>query len=309
MLQVTALHKAYGPIKAVEGLSLHIAQGECYALLGPNGAGKTTTINVLSGLLKPDSGTLRIAGLDPLTQKRKTQSIIGVVPQEIALYEELSARQNLHFWAGLYGLSKEELKRKTNEALQRIGLLDRADHPMQSFSGGMKRRVNIAAAILHQPRILFMDEPTVGIDPQSRYHIYELIEELHAEGMTILYTTHYMEEAERLCDRIGIMDRGTLIAEGSLRELRAGVSGQSKISVECSAPIGQKAAGQLSLQFAHRIQVEAGSLVLQTDCIQQDISALMQLFAEHQLAIQHLEVSQSDLESVFLELTGRELRD
>ena len=217
MLQVTGLKKAFGPIQALDGISLHIPQGECYALLGPNGAGKTTTINILSGLMPPDQGSVSIAGYDPAKEPNRAKQSIGVIPQEIAIYDDLTARQNLIFWASLYGLPKKEIRQRAEVVLKRIGLLDRADQPLHTFSGGMKRRVNIAAAILHRPALLFMDEPTVGIDPQSRLHILELIEELHREGMTILYTTHYMEEAQRLCDRIGIMDRGRLIAEGTLR--------------------------------------------------------------------------------------------
>jgi ABC-2 type transport system ATP-binding protein len=308
MLEVEGLRKAFGPIVAVEALSLRIEQGECYALLGPNGAGKTTTVNLLSGLLPPDAGRIRIAGLDPAREMNRVKARIGVIPQEIALYDELSARQNLHFWARLYGLSPGEARQRSEAVLQRIGLSDRADHLVQTFSGGMKRRVNIAAAILHRPDLLFMDEPTVGIDPHSRHHIYELIAELHREGMTILYTTHYMEEAERLCSRIGIVDRGKLIAEGSLTELRAQVQDQALIRVETRG-LDERAAQHLHGHFGARIACAGQGISLKPLSVSRDLTELVQQCAACQVDILHLDVREADLEAVFLELTGRALRD
>jgi ABC-2 type transport system ATP-binding protein len=308
MLEVEGLRKAYGPIVAVEELTLHIPEGECYALLGPNGAGKTTTVNLLSGLLPPDAGRIRIAGMDPAREMNRVKARVGVIPQEIALYDELSARQNLHFWARLYGLSPGEARQRTEAVLERIGLADRADHLVQTFSGGMKRRVNIAAAILHRPALLFMDEPTVGIDPHSRHHIYELIAELHREGMTILYTTHYMEEAERLCNRIGIVDRGRLIAEGSLAELRAQVRDRALIRVETRG-LNEGASNQLKAHFGERIAFAEQGISLRPQSVHSDLTELVQCCAACQVDILHLDVREADLEAVFLELTGRALRD
>ena len=308
MLQVTGLKKAFGPIQALDGISLHIPQGECYALLGPNGAGKTTTINILSGLMPPDQGSVSIAGYDPAKEPNRAKQSIGVIPQEIALYDDLTARQNLIFWASLYGLPKKEIRQRAEVVLKRIGLLDRADQPLHTFSGGMKRRVNIAAAILHRPALLFMDEPTVGIDPQSRLHILELIEELHREGMTILYTTHYMEEAQRLCDRIGIMDRGRLIAEGTLRELRDRMPGKTLIRVETRG-LTPESTVQLQHDYRERIIIQKEELLLNTECVHQDIAELVRQCGELHIDIQNLSVSEADLEGVFLELTGRALRD
>ncbi len=308
MLQVSHLTKAYGPIQAVNGISLCIERGECYALLGPNGAGKTTTINLLSGLLLPDSGQVSINGYNPVKDPLLVKASIGVIPQEIALYDELTARQNLHFWAGLYNISPAEIRRRADAALERIGLKDRADQPLHTFSGGMKRRINIAAAILHRPVILFMDEPTVGIDPQSRIHIYELIDELHREGMTILYTTHYMEEAEKLCDRIGIMDLGLLVAEGSLRQLRDRLPNQSRIHLETRG-LTPEVGVQLQHLYGDRIAIGEEQVWLSPTLVHRDIAELVRHCGELHVDIQHLEVTEADLEAVFLELTGRALRD
>jgi len=308
VLQVTHLTKAYGPIQAVDGITLSIAQGECYALLGPNGAGKTTTINLLSGLLAPDSGQICIAGFDPAKEPLRVKASIGIIPQEIALYDELTARQNLHFWAGLYGLSPADIRRRADAALERIGLSDRADQRLQTFSGGMKRRINIAAAILHKPAVLFMDEPTVGIDPQSRNHIYELIAELHGEGMTILYTTHYMEEAEKLCDRIGIVDRGKLVAEGTLRQLRDQLPDQTRIRLETRG-LTPEVSVQLQHQYGERMAIGNEQLWLRPNRVHEDIAELVRTCGALHVDIQHLEVTEADLEAVFLELTGRALRD
>jgi ABC-2 type transport system ATP-binding protein len=308
MLRVTELRKAYDAHLAVDGLSLRIAEGEAYALLGPNGAGKSTTIHLLSGLLQPDSGEVRIGGRDLRAETRAVKRRIGVVPQEIALYGDLSARQNLHFWGGLYGLDAATLRARSGELLERTGLADRADEPLERFSGGMKRRVNIAAAVLHRPDLLFLDEPTVGIDPQSRHHIHALIRELHAEGMTICYTTHYMEEAEKLCDRIGILDHGRLVAEGTLDELRRHVDGRGAIVVRTKGMPGP-AAESLRAAFGHRLRVHGEELRLVPECLHEDVAALVRRCGELGVDLDQLDVRQADLEAVFLQLTGHALRD
>ncbi len=210
MIEVRNLRKNYGKLEALKGISFSIDEGEFDGLLGPNGAGKTTTISIMSSILVPDGGEVSINGKNIYTHSRESKQIIGVVPQEIALYSDFSAMENLIFWGGLYGVPDNELKRRAKELLQMVGLSDRANDKVSSYSGGMKRRINIAAALLHRPKVLFMDEPTVGIDPQSRNLIFEVLEKLHHNGMTIIYTTHYMEEAERFCDCIGIIDHGQI---------------------------------------------------------------------------------------------------
>jgi ABC-2 type transport system ATP-binding protein len=220
MINVSNLKKTFDAIEALKGISFTIPQGECYGLLGPNGAGKTTTISIMSTIFEPDDGEITIAGYDLKKNPLDCKKNIGVVTQEIALYNEFSANDNLIFWGGMYKIPRKVLKERIDETLDLLGLTDRKNDKVKTYSGGMKRRINIGTALLHRPKVLFMDEPTVGIDPQSRNLIFEVIEKLHKEGTTIIYTTHYMEEAERLCDRIGIMDNGEIIAQGTLDELR-----------------------------------------------------------------------------------------
>ena len=222
--------------EALKRVSFSIKEGEFYGLLGPNGAGKTTTINIISTISQPDTGYVKINGADLKNNPIECKKSIGVVPQEIALYNELSAYENLMFWGSLYKINSGELKEKIDKTLLLMGLSDRKDDKIKTYSGGMKRRINIASALLHSPKILFMDEPTVGIDPQSRNLIFDVLEELHKNGMTIIYTTHYMEEAERLCDRIGIIDHGNIIAEGTLDELRETTNAEESIIIHMENP-------------------------------------------------------------------------
>jgi ABC-2 type transport system ATP-binding protein len=217
-IEVKSLHKSFGDLKAVNDVSFNVLQGEIFSLLGPNGAGKTTTISMLSCLLRPDEGDARILGHSIRDDAMGVKSVLGVVPQEIALYEDLSASENLAFWGKMYGLRGEALKQRVNDVIEIIGLTDRAKERIKKYSGGMKRRVNIGVALLHKPQIMFMDEPTVGIDPQSRRNILDSILALKKEGTTVLYTTHYMEEAQELSDHIAIMDHGKIIAAGTDRK-------------------------------------------------------------------------------------------
>ena len=226
------LHKAFGEIVAVDDVSFSIRRKEIFGLLGPNGAGKTTTIRMLSTTLNPDEGDVSVGGYSVVRESDKVREIIGVCPQELALYPELSAWDNLMFFGRMAGLSKREATDASTKNLERVGLLDRAKDKVDKFSGGMKRRVNIAIALMSHPRLLFLDEPTVGIDPQSRYHIFETVESLRDEGLTVLYTTHYMEEADRLCDRLGIMDNGRIIKLGSPHELKSEIGDPAKVSLE-----------------------------------------------------------------------------
>src|SRR5687767_7252917 len=234
MITVRDLKKSYGNVQALKGISFSIRPGEFFGLLGPNGAGKTTTISIMSTILSPDSGEVSIAGNDLKKTPLACKQVIGVVPQEIALYNELSAYDNLLFWGSLYNVRKDELSARIDDTLRLFGLSDRKKDKIKTYSGGMKRRINIASALLHRPQVLFMDEPTVGIDPQSRNLIFEVVEKLHGEGMTIVYTTHYMEEAERFCNRIGIIDNGTIVAQGTLDELKENCGIKECISVSIS---------------------------------------------------------------------------
>ncbi|MEE4213504.1 MAG: ABC transporter ATP-binding protein [Bacteroidales bacterium] len=220
IIEVKSISKYYGNIMSLRDISFNIRRGEIFGLLGPNGAGKSTTVNILNTLLKPDSGEIYCDGINIFNKTDHCKMMMGVVPQEIALYENLTAFENLVFWGGLYKVPKSELKENAVEMLELVGLSSRKNDRIKTFSGGMKRRINIACSLLHKPKILVMDEPTSGVDPQNRNHIFNVIENLNREGMTIIYTTHYMEEAERLCDTIAIIDLGTIRAQGTMQELR-----------------------------------------------------------------------------------------
>ena len=235
ILQANNLVRKFGDLLAVDNVSFDIQEGEIFSLLGPNGAGKTTTISMLSTLLAPTSGDARINGFSIINDNMQVRKYIGIVPQEIALYDDLTAMENLHYWGRLYDLGGRELEQRVQEVLEQIGLSDRAKDRMKTYSGGMKRRVNIAAGLLHKPKLLFMDEPTVGIDPQSRRMILDMVKELNQQGMSILYTTHYMEEAQELSDRVGIIDQGKLIAVGTQSELTQQVGETDSIRIQTDA--------------------------------------------------------------------------
>ena len=231
MIRVKSVSKSYGQIEAVKNVSFNIERGEIFGILGPNGAGKSTIVNILNTLVKPDKGEVIINDVNIKNDGHSIKLIMGVVPQEIALYEELSAYENMMFWGGLYNIPKQDLNLNVQRTLEIVDLVNRKNDKVKTFSGGMKRRINIACSLLHNPRILVLDEPTVGVDPQNRNHIFELIERLHNEGMTIIYTTHYMEEAERFCDKIAIIDVGRIIAQGTLKELKKVCEGTNLESI------------------------------------------------------------------------------
>ncbi len=307
MINVSNLRKTFDTIEALKGISFKIPQGECYGLLGPNGAGKTTTISIMSTLVEPNEGEVSIAGYDLKQSPLKCKTNIGVVTQEIALYNELSAYDNLQFWGSLYNIPNLELKVRIDEIVNLFGLTDRKNDKVKSYSGGMKRRINIASALLHSPKVLLMDEPTVGIDPQSRNLIFEVLEKLHKEGMTIIYTTHYMEEAERLCDRVGIIDDGEIIAQGTLDELKT--SGSLKETVVISFT-------NLTDEHYNTIANDWKDLQRFNDAIhfystniQGDLSKIILKCNEVGLDIQHIDIQKINLESIFLSLTGKQLRD
>jgi len=306
MIQVNNVSKSFDEIQAVNNISFTIEKGEIFGLLGPNGAGKTTTINMLSTILQSDSGTLHIDGIDIKTSPKACKQLIGVVPQEISLYEDLSAYENLLFWGKLYNIPQKELKQNINSILELIGLSGRKKDLIKTYSGGMKRRINIAAAILHQPKVLFMDEPTVGIDPQSRNHIFEVIETLNKQGMTIIYTTHYMEEVERLCERIAIIDSGKIIAQGTQNELQNLANVKEIIEIEFES---------LSINGVQNFKEKVSYDVIQIDntisiaSSVKNLPAIITLCNELEMEIKDLTFKKANLEAIFLSLTGKQLRD
>lgn len=308
ILEVSNLAKNYADVQALKGINFSINENEFYGLLGPNGAGKTTTINIISTILQPDLGYVKINGFDLKKDPLNCKKMIGVVPQEIALYNDLSAYENLLFWGGLYKLSTNVLKTKIDEALNLMGLTERKNDRIKTYSGGMKRRINIATALLHSPKILFMDEPTVGIDPQSRNLIFEVLEELHKKGMTIVYTTHYMEEAERLCDRIGIIDHGEIIAQGTLDELRNSTNADESIVIHFEESINDKAV-LLKKSFGNILNINENSIVIPSKNSGKELPQILMQINKAELKVHQVEINKVNLETIFLNLTGRKLRD
>lgn len=312
MLTVQDLRKSFGDFEAVKGVSFEVEKGESYGLLGPNGAGKSTSIHMVTGLFPPTSGEIRMKGIDVVKNPKQAQKWIGVVPQEIALYQAMSARENLKFWGRMYDLSGIELEKSVDQVLEIIGLTERAKDKVETFSGGMKRRVNIGAAILHKPELLIMDEPTVGIDPQSRNHILETVKHLNSEGMTIIYTSHYMEEVEYLCERIGIVDHGQLIASGTLSELRETIGDQSKVILTINKDESKMAglAQSLTSLFPENdIQIQDQQIMVFHKEPQVILTDFIQSVTKTGIKITSVDIVEPNLESVFLHLTGRNLRD
>lgn len=312
MLTVQDLRKSFGQFEAVKGVSFSVDKGESFGLLGPNGAGKSTTINMITGLFPPTAGIIRVKDIDVIRNAKQAQKWIGVVPQEIALYQEMSARENLKFWGRMYNLSGKALEKSVDEVLEIIGLSDRAKDKVETFSGGMKRRVNIGAAILHRPELLIMDEPTVGIDPQSRNHILETVKRLNNEGMTIMYTSHYMEEVEYLCERIGIIDHGELIASGTLKELRETIGDRSRINltIESDTTENAKVTAALEGLFLEKdIQLHDNLLTAFHKEPQLVLSEIIQRVTKIGAKVSSVDIVEPNLESIFLHLTGRSLRD
>jgi ABC-2 type transport system ATP-binding protein len=310
-VEINALAKRYpGTAQAaVADATFAIRRGEVFGLLGPNGAGKTTTIGMLSGLVDPTAGDATIAGFNLSRQANEVKKRVGLVPQDLALYPTLSARDNLVFFGSLYGLGGSSLKRRVDEALCMVGLSDRASDAVEKFSGGMKRRVNIAAGVLHRPELLILDEPTVGVDPQSRNLIFENVQQLKHSGTTVLYTTHYMEEAERLCDRVAILDQGRIIAldtpEGLVNSLGGGVLVLG-VPEETPESVIEQAR---NLPDVHNADREDGKLSVTTSSVQTTLVNVIELLSQTHVVIQSLEILEPNLETVFLKLTGKRLRD
>jgi len=309
MIQLRSVSKSYGNIEAVNNVSFNIEKGEIFGILGPNGAGKSTIVNILNTLVKADSGDVIIDGVNLKNDGDTIKLIMGVVPQEIALYEELSAYENLMFWGGLYDIPKKELISNVNRTLGIVDLVNRKDDRIKTFSGGMKRRINIACSLLHNPKILVLDEPTVGVDPQNRNHIFEVIERLHNEGMTIIYTTHYLEEAERFCDKIAIIDVGRIIALGTLKELRKMSDTKDLLTIKLADFNDATIAGLMTANPLIRFDSTTKTLEIDCENISNEISGMTNHIQNSGGVIERIYTRGTNLESIYLKLTGKELRD
>jgi ABC-2 type transport system ATP-binding protein len=333
ILEVENLVKKFGDFEAVKGVSFSVEQGEVFGLLGPNGAGKTTIISMLTGILPPSAGTARIGGYDIRTEMNRAKTLNGLVPQDLALYPTLSARANLEFFGRIYGLHGRDLKERVADVLRIVSLTERADQTIETFSGGMKRRVNIAAGLVHQPRLLFLDEPTVGVDPQSRNYIFESVLRLNRErGMSIIYTSHYMEEVELLCNRAAIIDQGQIVALDTIKNLigllgggviHVGIERADPAMLETlsalpavkeadliTPPIAAPLAPDAEPEQQERSPVAGGAVIkVITEHSQQALVNIIGYLNEKDLTLTSLEILEPNLESVFLHLTGKKLRD
>ncbi len=309
LLEVKGLSKTFNSNKAVDDVTFNVEAGEIFGLLGPNGAGKSTLVGMVSTLLKPTRGDIIIDGHSVVREPMAVKRLIGVVPQEIALYPTLTARENLVFWGKMYGLSTPDIKERADNVLEIVGLADRADERIDTYSGGMKRRINIAAGLLHSPKVLFMDEPTVGIDPQSRNHILETVKRLNEDGLTVIYTSHYMEEVEFLCDRIAIVDKGRVIAVGTQEELRLLVGNKDVIRVKAPEVPEDVAADLKKIKDVDGVTLKEGEIDILSPHGREVLASVIKGLYDRQVKIASVEVQEPDLESVFLHLTGRSLRD
>jgi len=309
MIEVERLRKAFNSLVAVDDVSFTVGEGEIFGLLGPNGAGKTTTINMLCGVLKPDGGRVLIGGRDIWLEAKTVKQGLAVVPQEIAVYEDITARDNLHFWGSLYGLGGSDLRARVDEALTRVGLSDRAEDKVKGFSGGMKRRLNLCMGLLHRPKVLLLDEPTVGIDPQARLNILDVVRGVASSGTTVLYTTHYMDEAEDLCDRIAIIDHGKILTVGTLNELTrlAGEAEVLRLSGQFEDGVARDRLD--AVEGVRVLKTDNGVAVLSVDADGPGLLAVLPKILEAELELEDVSIQQPNLQSVFITLTGKELRD
>jgi ABC-2 type transport system ATP-binding protein len=311
-IEVEALSKRYGDLVAVDDVHFSVRPGVLYGLLGPNGAGKSTTIGCISGLVAPSSGRVRVLGHDVVADARAARARLGIVPQELALYEDLSARENVEYWAAAYGLAGNERRTRVGEVLELVGLTDRARDAVKKLSGGMKRRLNFACGIVHRPAVLLLDEPTVGVDPQSRVRLLDLVRAEARAGVAVLYTTHYMEEAESLCDELGVIDHGKIIARGTLAELRGMLGERDLVRLSGTFDPARTAAALRAaegLGGAELVQCEEREVTLALEGATRRMPALFAALAAAGAEVRETTLSQPSLESLFIKLTGKELRE
>ncbi|MBB3130142.1 ABC-2 type transport system ATP-binding protein [Paenibacillus rhizosphaerae] len=309
VLDIRGLTKKFGEFVAVDNMSLTVREGEVFGFLGANGAGKSTTINMVSSLLRPSSGEIRILDRDITKQSRFAKLNLGIVPQDLAIYEDMTAYENVSFFAGLYGLRGTQLKERTEEALEFVGLCDKAKSLPKNFSGGMKRRLNIACAIAHKPKLIIMDEPTVGIDPQSRNYILTSVRNLNESGCTIIYTSHYMEEVEEICSRIAIVDHGKIIAEGTKEQLKSTITDVKDIRIEVKSALPAAAGALKAIPGVRTVLQEENMIRIHSDAAVDNLNRILKQLLDDGMEIRSVEEQEPNLETVFLTLTGRNLRD
>lgn len=308
-IKIDGLIKRFGDFIAVDNININIKEGEIYGLLGPNGAGKSTTIGIMCGLLKPTNGKIEILGVDVTKSMKNQNKLIGLVPQEIALYGELTAYENLKFFGQLYNLKGRELEESIDRVLDFIGLQDVKKNVANTFSGGMKRRLNIGCALIHSPKIVIMDEPTVGIDPQSRNHILESVKKLNESGVTVIYTTHYMEEVELICNKIAIIDKGKVIAEGTKEELKNIVSDTNKLVISVNYIDKLNLNNLKSIRGVRLVEIVDGKLEITSSKEINNLNEILMELSKEDIEILGIEQKEINLETIFLALTGRKLRD
>ncbi|MFX3631707.1 MAG: ATP-binding cassette domain-containing protein [Candidatus Pristimantibacillus sp.] len=309
VLEIKQLTKKFGDFTAVDNISLFIKEGEIFGFLGANGAGKSTTINMISSLLSITKGEIEVLGKNIVKYSKFVKTNIGIIPQELAIYEDMTAYENVEFFAGLYGLRGSQLKNRVEEALEFVGLSDKLRSYPKNFSGGMKRRLNIACAIAHRPKLIIMDEPTVGIDPQSRSYIMNSIRKLNEMGSTIIYTSHYMEEVEELCTRIAIIDHGKIIAEGTKAQLKAIITNQKNIAIEVRSSETLDVSKLKEIVGVTKVEVQDTVVSISSDAEVNNLNKIIQQIMLNDVEIRAVETDEPNLETVFLTLTGRSLRD
>lgn len=310
MLELINLTKKYGDYTAVNNITLNVEDGEVFGLLGPNGAGKSTTVSMISTVKSPTCGEIKVDNISLSKNPIGAKKVMGIVPQDIALYESLSAKDNLEFFGSLYGLSRTEIKKRSDEVLEIIELKDKKDQPVCEFSGGMKRRVNIGVALMNNPKLLILDEPTVGIDPQSRNHILETVKRLNKErGMTVIYTSHYMEEVEFLCKRIAIVDHGKLIALGTKDELKEKLKACDTLTISCSETNEKSLEAIKTIDGIKKVNIEKNQITILVTPEAKNVIDIMDNIRNLGIKITRFKYEEVNLESIFLQVTGKSLRD
>ncbi len=309
VLEVKSLRKEFGDLVAVDGISFEIQEGEIFGFLGPNGAGKTTSISMICGLLTPSAGEIHVEGVSILKNPREVKRRLGVVPQEVAIYEELSARENLSFWGGIFGMRGKLLRSRVDELLEQVGLEERAKEPTKNYSGGMKRRLNLALGLVHDPKLILLDEPTVGIDPQARRKILDVVRNIVSSGRTVLYTTHYLEEAEELCDRLAIIDHGKILSQGTVADLKTQLGEGSLLTVQGNFPAAKLSEAVTKVEGLLPIEIDDNRAMLLVARDGPGVSHSLEGLFAHGLTFDDITIKEPNLEDLFLKLTGRELRN